>query len=63
VVRPDAGGGEPSPLVIGVLVYLEGTTPSDSPAVALRLRGFEPDVVYVSSEVEVAPSSPGTPLK
>jgi hypothetical protein len=55
VVLPDAGEGEPSPLVIAVLVYLE-PLPDDSPAVSLRLRGFEPDIVYVSSEVEVAPS-------
>ena len=56
VVLPDAGGGEPSPLVIAVLVYLDGDVPADAPAVALRLRGFSPDVVYVSSDVEVAPT-------
>jgi hypothetical protein len=61
VVLPDAGGGEPSPLLIGVLVYLSGALPSDSPAVALRLRAFKPDIVYVSAEVEVSPSSSGEP--
>ena len=61
VVLPDAGGGEPSPLVIGVLIYLDGSLPADSPAVSLRLRGFKPDIVYVSSVVEVSPSSPGEP--
>ncbi len=55
VVLPDAGDGEPSPVVIAVLVYLDAV-PDDAPAVSLRLRGFEPDIVYVSSEVEVAPS-------
>ena len=60
VVLPDAGGGPPSALQIAVLVYLDGLPP-DLPALATRLRGFVPDIVYLTAEVAVEPSSPGEP--
>jgi len=58
VVLPDAGG-TPNPLQIAVLVYLDGA-PAELPSVATQLLGFAPDIIYLSSEVEVEPSSPTT---
>jgi len=61
VLLPDAGGAPPSAVVVAVLVY-PGPFPTDLPAVSLRLRGFAPDFVYVTSDFAVdAGAEPGEP--
>lgn len=61
VLLPEAGGATPEAVLVTVLVYL-GPLPSDLPAVSLRLRGFSPDFVYLSTDVAVQPdSAPGGP--
>ena len=56
VLLPEAGGATPDAVLVAVLVYL-GPLPADLPAVSLRLRGFSPDYVYLSSDVAVEPDS------
>ena len=58
VVVPGSPDGQPLPIVIAVLVYLDGA-PDDAPDAARKLREFDPDFAYVSGEVQVAPSTPG----
>jgi len=53
-----SAGTPPSPVVFAVLVYLS-SVPSDLPAVADELADFSPDFAYVTSELSVAPASPG----
>lgn len=61
VFLPEAGGATPDAVLVAVLVYL-GPLPSDLPAVSLRLHGFSPDYVYLSTDVAVQPdSAPGGP--
>jgi hypothetical protein len=56
---PEASGGEPpSPVVFAVLVYVT-SVPADLPAAAAELADFRPDFVYVTSELSVAPGTPG----
>lgn len=56
VLLPEAGGSTPDAVIVAVLVYL-GPLPADLPAVALRLRDFSPDYVYVTSDVTVQSST------
>jgi hypothetical protein len=62
VFLPEAGGATPDAVMVAVLVYLR-PLPTDLPAVSLRLRGFSPDYVYLTSDVvAVQPdSAPGGP--
>ena len=56
VLLPEAGGATPDAVIVAVLVYV-GPLPPDLPAVALRLRGFSPDYVYLTSDVAVEPET------
>jgi hypothetical protein len=58
---PDTGGGAPpSPLLVAVLVFADGPPPA-LPAAVDQLLEFGADVVYVTSELDVA-AAPGVPL-
>jgi hypothetical protein len=58
---PSRPGSPPTtPLIVAVLVYLDAL-PQNVPDQVVELSGLEPDVVYVSRELDVEPSSPGNP--
>jgi hypothetical protein len=59
VELPSAGGTEPppSPLIVAVLVYFSGVAPG-APEQIDALADLEPDVAYVSRELDVVTSPP-----